>query len=166
MNSEDSKKPMNPKREELIKLSVQAFEMRESLMINAKTIAEFNFWEAKTINYMLLNHIYKTDGATEFNTFNQWKADNATIKKGSQAFVIWGQPIKAIKKGGEQEQLQNQLPELKEQLAAKYQYWPMCYLFSDKQVLKPAERKTEEPIAGQETAQAEDGQLLDLNYII
>lgn len=152
MSHEDNKKPMNPNRELLIQMSVQAFELRQHNILNAKSINEAAFWEGCTINYMLLHYIYKTDGATEFNTFNQWKEKNATIKKGSKAFAIWGQPIKAIKRGEEPEQPQNQLPELKEQLAAKYQFWPMCYLFSNNQVLMPEERKTEaEPTETEQT---------------
>ena len=162
MSNEDNKKPINPKRENLIQLSLQAFEMRESLMLSAKNEKEFEFWENCTINYMLLHHVYKNKGATKFNSFNQWKEEKATIIKGETAFVIWGQPIKGIKKGEQNGSTPNQLPDLKQQLSEKYMYWPMCYLFSNMQVILPQERKTER---AEVEPPAEEQQPITLDYI-
>ena len=67
-------------RTKLIELSNVAKQMRQKERLNM------------TINEILLNLIYNTDGATEFNTFAQWKELGYTILKGSKAFVIWGQP--------------------------------------------------------------------------
>ncbi len=62
---------------------------------------------------------------SEFNTFNQWKAQGYTIKKGSKAFLFWGQPRKV-----------SQVPEGSTE-PEEFKYWPICYLFADTQVIKP-----------------------------
>lgn len=135
--TEGTKKPKNPKREQLINLSNMAKKLREDMADAAETAEEAEFWATRTINYMLLNHTYNTDGATEFNTFNQWKERGATIKKGSSAFLIWGQPVgrqkadKAAAKGEEQTD------------DSEYDYFPLCYLFSDKQVITADELEAE-----------------------
>ena len=69
----------------------------------------------------------------EFNTFNQWKEEGFTIKKGSKAFLFWGQPRKA-----------NQIPEGSDE-PEEYKYWPICYLFSNEQVFKKSEAEEPEP---------------------
>lgn len=166
MNSEDNKKPTNPKREMLIQLSQQADELRKHNISNAETEQEAEFWQMCTINYILLHYIYNTEGATEFNTFNQWKERSATIKKGVKAFVIWGQPIKASKTGEQTEPTSKQAPEGEDQLAIKYKYWPMCYLFSDKQVVLPDERIAEAPTIEQEATEEETAEPIDLDFII
>lgn len=123
----------NPKREMLINLSNMAKQIREDMAEGATTPEEALFWSSRTVNYMLLKHIYITDGAEEFNTFNQWKAKGATIKKGSKAFAVWGQPIgkKAADKKEETEE------------ADEYEFFPMCFLFSDKQVITAEEQEAE-----------------------
>ena len=83
-----------------------------------------------TINEILLNLIYNTDGATEFNTFAQWKELGYTILKGSKAFVIWGQPRTGNEKKEETDTKQAEGEE------DKYSFFPVCYLFSDRQVRK------------------------------
>lgn len=67
---------------------------------------------------------------SEFNTFNQWKEQGYTIKKGSKAFLFWGQPRKI-----------SQVPEGSSE-PEEFKYWPICYLFTDTQVFKP-EAQTE-----------------------
>ena len=67
-------------RTKLIELSNVAKQMRQKERLDM------------TINEILLKLIYNTNGATEFNTFAQWKELGYTILKGSKAFVIWGQP--------------------------------------------------------------------------
>ena len=69
----------------------------------------------------------------EFNTFNQWKEEGFTIKKGSKAFLFWGQPRKA-----------NQTPEGSDE-PEEYKYWPICYLFSNEQVFKKGEAEEPQP---------------------
>ncbi|WP_303181729.1 ArdC-like ssDNA-binding domain-containing protein [uncultured Butyricimonas sp.] len=96
---------------------------------------------AMTINEILLQIIYNTDGATEFNTFNQWREKGYTVIKGMKSFTVWGQPLNKQ----EQEKKKEQKDENDE---GEFRYFPVCYLFSDKQVHKldktPKEEK--EPV--------------------
>jgi hypothetical protein len=85
-----------------------------------------------------LHEIYtgKQNEIEEFNTFNQWKEKGYTVKKGSKAFLFWGQPRQV-----------SQVPEGSTE-PEEYKYWPICYLFSNCQVhkmeLKPAEPQPEQ----------------------
>ncbi|WP_092171894.1 ArdC family protein [Cyclobacterium xiamenense] len=130
-------KQMNPKRAELIALSNEAKELRDDMAEAAETADEALFWASRTVNYMLLNHMYDTDGAEEFNTFKQWKEQGATIKKGSKAFLVWGQPV-GKQRAKEAQQRGQEAPEEDE-----YRFFPICYLFSDRQVIKPEEMTRE-----------------------
>lgn len=76
--------------------------------------------DAASINEALIQ-LYSTDGHNEFKTFNQWKELGKSIIKGSKAFVVWGRP----------QAIQDQDPEGDHD---EFKYWPLCYLFSDKQV--------------------------------
>ncbi len=67
----------------------------------------------------------------EFNTFNQWKEKDCTVKKGSKAFLFWGQPRKF-----------EQVPEGSNE-PEEFKYWPICYLFANTQVHNPSEAATE-----------------------
>lgn len=69
----------------------------------------------------------------EFNTFNQWKEQGFTIKKGSKAFLFWGQPRKI-----------SQTPEGSDE-PEEFKYWPICYLFADTQVFKKGEEPEPQP---------------------
>lgn len=133
--TKDTQKPLNPKREALMQLSAQAVEFRINQIENAQNENEVLFWSSKTLNYIMLNHLYKTDGATEFNTFKQWKERGATIVKGQTAFVIWGQPLQPKEKKKEEDQTD---------AVEDYRYFPLCFLFSDKQVVFPVLKVQEE----------------------
>ena len=75
-----------------------------------------------SVNEGLLQ-LYSADGEhTIFKTFQQWKEVGKLIIKGSKAFVIWGSPRKAAR------------PEAEEGETDEFKYWPLCYLFSNKQV--------------------------------
>lgn len=111
----------------------------------AKKLQEVDYPEM-TINEILLQKVYDRKGATEFNTFNQWKKKGYTVLKGEKSYLIWGQPInkqKAEEKGEEYSEAEDD-----------YKYFPVCYLFSDKQVYKKEEQtqpnneenKKEEPV--------------------
>lgn len=88
------------------------------------------------INEILLKIIYDTKDCNEFNTFCQWKEKGYTIIKGSKAFLIWGQPINKQK-------TEKSKAEVQDTDEDEYRFFPVCYLFSDKQVFKK-EVKTEE----------------------
>lgn len=127
-NQAKQEKPMNPNREALIEKSILARQMRE---------AQPELEEC-TINEIVIEYFYSDDEHIEFNTFNQWKRQGAVIKKGSKSFPVWGQPIKATDNkidttGMSEEEIEK----------AKYKYWPICYLFSNAQVVFPSEERTE-----------------------
>lgn len=107
-------------RIELIKKSQLAKKIREEKGLS------------KTVNEILLNYIYNTEGAEEFNTFAQWKQKGYTIFKGAKAFTVWGQP----RQGREKEEEQPTAPP-DNNVEDEYSFFPVCYLFSDKQVIKP-----------------------------
>lgn len=65
----------------------------------------------------------------EFKTFNQWKQEGATVRKGQKAFLVWGQPRKV-----------EQVPEGSDE-PEEFKYWPVCYLFGNTQVYKPSEKE-------------------------
>lgn len=97
-----------------------------------------------TVNEILLKIIYDTKDIKEFNTFRQWKEKGYTIIKGSKAYLIWGQPVnkqKADAKGEEYSEGEDE-----------YRYFPVCYLFSDKQVYKK-EEQSENPESVHHTEQ-------------
>ena len=143
MESKNTKKDLYlQKRVALSELSRDAESLRELKTKEAKSDNEALFWATRTINYILLNHMYETGGATEFNTFNQWKEKGATVIKGSKAFAIWGQPVHEQKKE-KQEEGNSELD--------KYKYFPICYLFSNIQVTtKESRTETKEPEDEQE----------------
>lgn len=136
MESKDSKKELYlQKRLILSELSRNAEKLRDQRANEAESVNEAIFWETRTINYMLINHMYETNGATEFNTFKQWKEKGATIIKGSKAFAIWGQPVHEQKKKEEKKE------EATEE--DKYKYFPICYLFSNLQVITQQDRQAQ-----------------------
>jgi hypothetical protein len=80
--------------------------------------------EADSVNDGLI-YLYdqRQQKACEYNTFNQWKEKGYTIIKGVHAFCVWGQPRTA-----------SQTPEGATE-PEEYKYWPICYLFSELQVI-------------------------------
>lgn len=73
------------------------------------------------LNEALIQVAYKNETHQEFKTFNQWKKDGYTILKGSKAFPVWAQPVKSTKPK------EGASPE-------DYEFFPVCYLFSNAQV--------------------------------
>ncbi len=88
------------------------------LSAEAKAIVEAG--EAGSVNEALIM-MYSEDGHEEFKTFHQWKDEGKSIKKGSKAFLVWASP-KAIPHPDPESE--------KDEL----DYFPICYLFSNKQV--------------------------------
>lgn len=74
-----------------------------------------------TVNEAIIEKVYKEDGNhSEFKTFNQWRSMGYKIKKGSKAFTVWGKPTQGQR--------------VKNDEADVYDWFPICFLFSDKQV--------------------------------
>ena len=76
--------------------------------------------DAETINDALIQ-LYSQDGHAEFKTFQQWKELGKSIIKGSKAYVVWGRP----------QAIRDQDPDGEHD---EFRFWPLCYLFGDKQV--------------------------------
>lgn len=124
---------LQEKRAKLIELSAQAKKLRQQKIDNAQTAEEALFWQTRTVNYMLLHHVY-SDGGTRFETFNEWKAQGATIKKGAKATVIWGQPRQGVATLEQKiEAAPNTVP-TDENTAEEYEFFPLCFLFSEDDV--------------------------------
>lgn len=150
MENKDTKKDLYiQKRIALSELSRDAEKLRDKYTNDSESEAEAMFWATRTINYMLLHHMYDTGGATEFNTFKQWKEKEAIVLKGSKAFAIWGQPVHEQKKKQEDTSEQNEID--------KYKYFPICYLFSNLQVITSENRnqKIEEEVKQELNEQVE-----------
>lgn len=124
-NTEEKK--INPKRLELIKLSVKAKALKKEKLEEAKDEMELLYWQSLGVNDILIKFFYSQSDIKEFKTFNEWKRENKIIKKGEKAFIIWAMPRKATEK------IKAKEPN-KEDAESNYKFWPMCYLFSDKQV--------------------------------
>ncbi len=117
------KKELNyqEKRELLKSISRKAKQIRDCKAKNAKSDREALYWASRTINEILIDVLYKKNGAEEFKTFNEWRKNGKTVKKGEKALIIWGQP-------------RTKTQEIKGEEVDEYSFFPMCYLFSDKQV--------------------------------
>lgn len=88
-------------------------------------------FEDCTINEILMATIYNPSGELEFKKFREWKAEGYTIKKGEKGFMLWAQPLKAQKEESEAPtEPQNEADENSD-------FFPVCYLFSNEQVIKP-----------------------------
>ena len=80
----------------------------------------------------LLRQYYAMAGHKELHTFNEWKELGYHVKKGETAIVFWGKP-KATKETKEQAKEAGE-----DEDTAKEDYFPLAYLFSQKQVQKQA----------------------------
>lgn len=76
----------------------------------------------ESINEGLVD-IYAQEGHTEINSFRGWLKKGYAVRKGEKALLLWGQP--------KQSQKQEQPTESEED---KTQFWPLAYVFSQKQV--------------------------------
>lgn len=108
---------LNPKKAELIELSKP---MRELLKLG----------EVNTINEALKKYVYEPQGHTDLKTLHEWNKEGKRIKKGSKALLLWSSPLKG-KARQEEEAKNNQADETEDK---EYQFWNICYLFSNMQV--------------------------------
>lgn len=81
-----------------------------------------------SVNEVVLNS-YKTPEHQVFKTFNEWKREGFHIIKGSVSFPVWGRPKETTKTPNA------------ESSEETYKYWPICYLFSNAQVMQEEERR-------------------------
>jgi hypothetical protein len=100
----------NKKREELKKLSQ---EVKLTMLLNP---------EIKSINDGL-KKMYAEKGHVVLKNMKQWNIEGFKVKKGEKAILLW-----AMKK---------KVTYLKEE--NNFEFFPICYLFSQKQVYKKKE---------------------------
>lgn len=131
-------KKVNPNREKLLLLSTDAKALKERMIQEAESPEDSFWWAAQTLNSIMLKYFYKVPEGMELGTFHQWKAKGCTIKKGEKALTIWGQPLKAQR--AEQAQAKGE-PAPEED--GEGDYFPMCFLFRQDQVLTPEELEAE-----------------------
>jgi hypothetical protein len=143
-----ARKP-NPKREELLRLSAQARELKERLILEAKDENEAFYWATKTLNFLMLRYFYHIPEKMEMNTFHQWKEKGYLIKKGEKGTAIWGQPLRAQREQANPEE---------ESESGGMEYFPMCFLFSKNQVLSVEEIEEEKAKAAKKQADKKEMQ--------
>ena len=89
--------------------------------------------EFDTTNQAVMHTFYIDSQHTTFKTFNEWKKDGYSIKKGSKAFLVWGKPAgvqdaeKAAEKGRDEEPTDDER-----------EFYPIAFLFSNAQVERRA----------------------------
>jgi hypothetical protein len=89
--------------------------------------------EGMSVNEVLISEFYSDEENQEFKTLHDWNKSGFRVVKGSTAFIIWGKP-KPLKKEEEANQSQNQEEE-------KDDFFPLCYLFSNAQVISEDAKK-------------------------
>jgi len=127
--TENTIKPINENRDRLIKLSIKARNFRKERIKNAESSDDAYFWASMSINDIIAMWYREQTGAKVFKTFNQWREQGYSIKRGSKAFVLWGRRQKGKDVAVKQEEAE---PEFVE-----YKFYPITYLFSDQQVEIP-----------------------------
>lgn len=102
----------------------------KSLCTNLKAAQNMGAYsDCNTMNE-LLKAFYAEAGHTELKTFQQWKENGYSVKRGEKAILLWGTP-KATK-----ESRQAAAEEGKNEDEAKEDFFPLAYMFSNKQVHK------------------------------
>ena len=84
------------------------------------------------INDLLMMLVYNPDNEYKFNSFNGWRREGYTIKKGSKAFLLWGQPINR-----DRQEQDGTIKKASEDEEADPPFFPLAFLFRSDQVLKP-----------------------------
>jgi len=123
------KKQPNEKRQVLKTLSNAVIQAAKFLNVEAP-VNDLLFWFA-----------YDPDDVRTWKSFNGWKREGFTVRKGAKAFPVWGHPQTFTKTddAGEHED----------------SFFPLAFLFNEKQVYKPLPAKLREKIS-QQAAQLEE----------
>lgn len=127
------------KRIALSERSKKARAFREEQLKKCTSDADALFWASQSINDIVIMWYKEESGATEFKSFFQWKQAGFTVKKGEKAFLLWAKKRKATAK--------IEVKENEDPLEEEYRFFPLAYVFSDKQV---------EPIVKEEEPEDED----------
>jgi len=118
------------KRKVLQTLSHTAKELAES---EGLTVKEYN------VNDLIMNFIYNPDKEFVFKSFQSWKKEGYTIKKGSKAYLLWGQPINRAKTNESGEVINE------ENINEDTPFFPLAYIFRNDQAIKPIKTKQKKP---------------------
>jgi len=81
-----------------------------------------------TINELIMMLIYNPENEHNFKSFAGWKKEGYTIKKGSKAYMLWGQPINIENKEKTEENNEDN------------SFFPIAYVFRNDQAIKPIKR--------------------------
>lgn len=84
------------------------------------------------VNDLLIMFVYNPENEFTFNSFAGWKREGYTIKKGSKAFILWGQPINRTRTNQD-----GKLTEPDDEDENEPPFFPLAYVFRSDQVLKP-----------------------------
>ncbi len=122
---------MKEKRRYLSELSRQAKEIREKKVLEAVSAMEALDFAMMNINSCLRVFVYGKEHNT-YRTYKEWTKEGYQVKKGSKAFLFWARPLPNLKR--EKAEQEGKEPETEDE----YNYFPLCYLFSNKQVEKIA----------------------------
>lgn len=120
---------MEENKKELAKLRRQGLKKLCKALKEMVAMGELQASEEQTMNGLLRNY-YAQSGHTELKTFKEWKDDGYIVKKGEKAILLWARP-KATKEAKEHAKEKG-----KDETEAKEDYFPLAYVFSQKQVHK------------------------------
>lgn len=99
-------------------------EKREQLAIISKQLRPLvESGDFEKINDAIKQMIYAPEGHTVLKTFNQWKEEGKKVNKGEKALTLWAKPKNVPKK-----------EDGKQTDEVDYSFFPICHLFSQKQV--------------------------------
>ena len=131
---------MEYRRNMLKELSDKARAYRQEMLrsaISAGNRQEVERWTLIRINQILKMWYAERSGATEFRTFQQWSSAGYHVERGSKAFAVWGKkrigvmPQPPVDGDGDGEPHE-----------VEFDFFPITYLFSDRQV-KPKDDRHE-----------------------
>lgn len=88
--------------------------------------------EGLTVNDLLMIYAYNPLNKLIFKSFKAWQHDGMQVKKGSKAFLLWGEPVKSEKGEAQTEPPQAKATGDKPEKYAKF--FPLAFVFSSEQV--------------------------------
>jgi hypothetical protein len=116
----NNEKTLTPIQEKRQKLKVLSGELKESLLDGDK------------LNDLIVEHYKEGNPEIEgFNTYNGWRKEGFQVKKGEQAYLVWGRPKE-----------QQEGEKAKEAAADEdgEKFYPVAFIFSNLQV-RPIDQK-------------------------
>ncbi len=135
-NKDKKNSKYHQKRLVLSSISRKLKAIRQTNIDRAKTEDKKLFWATRTINDMLMMYLYNKGGDLDFKTFHQWKQDGKTIKKGAKAVTVWGQPTQGKHRIKKEDAPQDKKQTQEDEDFLKYEFYPICYLFSSADVVE------------------------------